>query len=328
VSDLTQDAWLIRPYRGGDEDGIVALWHEALPKDAVSPLFFRNRVLLDPNFNPKGCLLAVDENDRPVGFISALKRRVPLDGADLEPEYGWITTVFVKPEFHGRGIGKALFDAGEDFLSRQGARRVFISPYAPNYFYPGIDTERYLGAFQFLKNRGYSVLYTAAAMDMSLVGFEVPSDVKLLKKKRQEEGYWFGPLTTPLVTSLISFAYEKFGADWSRVIREGLLRGIPYDSFRVAVLPGKIVGFAMYGAYDNVAERFGPFGVDEAFRGLGLGKILLYDTLDIMRQNGLHNAWFLWTGENSPAGMLYKRAGFTITRRFAVMKKELQDPKT
>ncbi len=65
------------------------------------------------------------------------------------------------------------------------------------------------------------------------------------------------------------------------------------------------------------------FFVKPSLRGAGLGKILLYETLDLMRQRGSHGAWFLWTGEESPAGKLYRRAGFTITRRFNVMKKTL-----
>ncbi len=33
---------------------------------------------------------------------------------------------------------------------------------------------------------------------------------------------------------------------------------------------------------------------------------------------GLHGAWFLWTGEKSSAGYLYKKVGFQVTCRFHV----------
>jgi mycothiol synthase len=59
-------------------------------------------------------------------------------------------------------------------------------------------------------------------------------------------------------------------------------------------------------------------------QGKGLGKILLYDCLALMRAQGLHGAWFLWTGEQSPAGHLYRKAGFHVTRRFDIMSKPLQ----
>lgn len=63
------------------------------------------------------------------------------------------------------------------------------------------------------------------------------------------------------------------------------------------------------------------FGVDPEQRGTGLGKILLHLAMTMMRAEGLHSSWFLWTGEASPAGRLYTKAGYEITRRFHVMRK-------
>ncbi|HHY10340.1 MAG TPA: GNAT family N-acetyltransferase, partial [Firmicutes bacterium] len=86
---------------------------------------------------------------------------------------------------------------------------------------------------------------------------------------------------------------------------------------------GRIVGFCLHGAYEGIPERFGPFGVGPDQRGQGLGKILLNICLAAMRAQGLHGAWFLWTGETSPAGYLYTATGFEITRQFHVCQKEL-----
>jgi GNAT superfamily N-acetyltransferase len=78
----------------------------------------------------------------------------------------------------------------------------------------------------------------------------------------------------------------------------------------------------MHGTFDSVDERFGPFGVLEEMRGTGLGKVLLHLVLERMRARRAHSAWFLWTGEQSPAGHLYRRSGFTTTRVFRVMRRE------
>jgi GNAT superfamily N-acetyltransferase len=75
-----------------------------------------------------------------------------------------------------------------------------------------------------------------------------------------------------------------------------------------------------------VAERFGPFGVDPNLRRIGLGKVLLYRCLDQMRSRGLHNAWFLWTGLDEPAGHLYARVGFHVSRQFAVLRASARAP--
>ncbi|WP_143664135.1 GNAT family N-acetyltransferase, partial [Streptomyces murinus] len=85
---------------------------------------------------------------------------------------------------------------------------------------------------------------------------------------------------------------------------------------------GRLVGWAMHGAYESAVERFGPFGVLEELRGTGLGKVLLHLVLARMRARGAHGAWFLWTGERSPAGHLYRAAGFETTRVFRVLRRE------
>lgn len=38
-------------------------------------------------------------------------------------------------------------------------------------------------------------------------------------------------------------------------------------------------------------------------------------------EDGRQGAWFLWTGETTTAGLLYKKLGFQITRRFHVCRK-------
>ncbi len=313
----------IRHYQGGDEKAIVDLWNEALPQDTVSDLLFRNRVLLDPNFDPKGCFIAVDNSLNLVGFLLAIYRKTPLFGTDIEPDIGWITIFFTHPAYRRKGIGSALFNAAETYLCSLGRKYIYISSYTPNYFNPGIDQKMYAGAVEFLKNRNYSSQSLASAMDKSLVGFKIPKDVKALKIQRENEGYFFDYLSTPLMVDTLKFIYEQFGSDWARAVREALLGGVSNKNFIIARKHHRVIGFACFGAYDNIGERFGPFGVHKDFRGLGLGKILLYHTLYVMRQNGMHNAWLLWTTENSPAGELYKRAGFTVTRRFCIMKKQI-----
>src|SRR5207245_268893 len=120
------------------------------------------------------------------------------------------------------------------------------------------------------------------------------------------------------IAGVLEFNTRVFTADWARAVREALLRGVSRDRVLVASHGSQIVGFCIYGGYDNVAERFGPFGVDPAQRRLGLGRVLLYRCLELMHAEGLHNAWFLWTGIDDPAGHLYRSAGFTVSRAFTV----------
>lgn len=318
------DGLVIRTYRGGDEAGLVACWNRACPKETISEALFIRRVLCDANFSPEGLFVA-ELDGALIGFVLTIVRRVPMMGTDLEPKNGWITAFAVDPNHQGRGVGQALFRAALAYMKEQGRSIVSFSDYAPNYFVPGLDRATYPRAAAFLEAQGFSRLYTCAAMDMNLVLFEIPDDVRATQREREAEGYRFEQLTSARVAETIAFATEAFHADWGRAVREGIASGVPYDQFLLAIDPANsVVGFAMFGGYDGIPERFGPFGVADSQRGKGLGKVLLYLTLDMMRRKGLHNSWFLWTGEQSPAGHLYRRAGFHVTRHFDIMRKSLE----
>ncbi|OCA85877.1 acetyltransferase [Bacillus sp. FJAT-27225] len=311
-----------RYYQPDDEQKIVNLWNKSLPLDPITPIRFRNLVLLDANFDPKGLRLAITE-DKVIGCVYAVRRLLPMFGTELEPENGWIPFFFVDQDFHGTGVGKRLMEDAIDFLAAEGRKNVFFASYAPNYILPGIDEAAYPEGYAFLLSNGFEKQYSPVAMDRSLVGYAPPEGVIELKNRREQEGYSFTIAQDKDLYEVIQFANNEFNPDWGRAIREGLLQGLPINQILVARNRGKLVGFCIHGGYEGIPDRFGPFGVDPDEQGKGLGKILLHECLKNMRSLGLHCAWFLWTGEKSAAGHLYKNTGFEITRRFHVMKKSI-----
>ncbi len=311
-----------RLYQPGDEKGIVHLWNACLAEDRMTLARFRNLVLLDANFDPLLLHLAWD-NDQLVGCAYAVRRKLPMYGTELEPEHGWIPFFFVHPEHRRQGIASRLLDTILHSLKDHGRKKVFFASYAPNYIVPGVDRTAYPEGGMFLDSQGFQRQYTAAAMDISLVGFSVPEEIGQLRNEREAEGYRFRPVELGDLYPTIQLANEEFNPDWGRAIREGLLTHLPMDQIMVVEREAQIRGFVMYGGYEGIPERFGPFGVHSEERGKKLGKLLLYQCLEAMKAKGLHTAWFLWTGETSPAGHLYRQVGFEVTRRFDVMVKEL-----
>lgn len=298
-------------------DQIVDAWCRSLPADPITPARFRDLVLLDANFDPDGLRVARD-GDGILGVAYAVRRRVPLAGNDLEPTKGWIPFFFVVPRARGRGVGRAVLSEAVEWLGANGAEEVTFAAYAPNYVLPGCDRALYPAGAKLLESLGFETYTQAAAMDRSLVGYAPPA-TRLASLAAQ--GWRFGTPTLDDLVPLVRLAGEHFTPDWSRAIRQAITGGLPLDRIVVAVDPcGEPAGWAMHGAYENVAERFGPFGVRGDRRGLGLGKVLLHLTLARMRALGLHSAWFLWTGEQTPAGHLYRKAGFTTTRVFDIMR--------
>src|SRR5690606_32736426 len=125
----------IRGFRVGDGPDLVARWTEAAPRDPITARRFRDSVLLDPNFDPAGLRVAV-EDGRIVGAAYAVRRTVAIAGADPEPETGWLVFFFVAPEYRRRGIGRAVVSSALEFLCSHGIREVLFSPYTPNYVLP------------------------------------------------------------------------------------------------------------------------------------------------------------------------------------------------
>lgn len=311
-----------RSYQYGDEVQIVKLWNRSLPKDPITSNRFRNLVLLDANFDPKGLRLAFD-GENLVGCVYGIRRLLPMIGTELEEENGWITYFFVDPDYQNQGIGLTLMQEVERFFQENNRKAVFFASYAPNYILPGIDEDTYQGGYQFLQKQGFQKLYSPVAMDRNLLDYQVTDEIKQLKEEREAEGYTFSIAENKDLYDVIQFANNVFNPDWGRAIREGLKEVLPMERVLIARHHEQLVGFCLYGGYEGIPERFGPFGVDPNQQGKGLGKLLLHECLFQMKAEGLHNAWFLWTGEKSSAGYLYLKTGFEITRRFHVMKKDI-----
>jgi GNAT superfamily N-acetyltransferase len=320
---VTDDLAVLRSFTAGDGPKIAEAWTAAAPGDGISYRRFRDLVLLDRNFDPEGLFVATGD-DVINGAAYAVRRLVAHDRDDLEQGTGWIPFFFVRPESGGRGLGRQLLGSALDWLRAKGVRTVYFSSYTPNYFYPGLDVDRYPAAHRLLTSSGFDTQYECVAMDRSLNDYRMPEVIKERVAKLAAAGYQLGEPSDDDLVDLIKVAGSRFNSDWSRAIREAVLSGLELDRIMIARDPtGRPLGWAMCGAYENMLDRFGPFGVIPESRGTGLGEVLLHLTLERMRALGAHSAWFLWTGETSPAGQLYRKAGFSITRRFTIMKAEL-----
>lgn len=316
---MTQPAVNIRPYQGSDEEALIALWNAALPYDRINPAVLRTKVLLDLNFSPQGLLLA-EAGGRLAGFVLSIYRQVPqfLDG--LEPQRGWITAFGVHPDFRRQGVGRALFAAAEARLRAAGRSEALLSPYTPNYFTPGVDVDAYPHALPFLQSLSWQVTSRPISMRAETTGFQIPPDLLAHQRRLEEQGFAVRPVTSADLPELMPFIARHFGWDWVRFAQDYLLElfgpGSDQVCFLVATHNGRIVGYCQ-----QRRERFGPFGVDPALRGQGLGRVLLFHCLADMLAKGFHSAWFLWTGAD--AARLYALAGFHPVRQFAVLRKTL-----
>jgi mycothiol synthase len=312
---------LVRPYRARDEGGLLDLWNATMHADPLNAATFRTQVLLDPNFRPEGLLLA-EEQGQLAGFVLAVYRQAPLFQQGLEPDLGWVWAFGVAEPCRRKGAGRQLIDVATAYLAGAGCKRVLASPYTPGYFIPGVDIETYAGAVIFLQALGWRVTSEPISMHVDLTGFVVPPHIREMEGRLElEEGIAVRPVKAADLLTLPPFVLEHFGWDWRRKAIENLaaLFGAGSDqiSVWVAVRDGQVVGYCQHSR-----ERFGPFGVSPALRGMGIGRVLLFRCLADMLAKGYHCAWFLWTGRR--AAGLYAQAGFRTVRQFAIMEKAVE----
>ena len=292
-----------------------------MPFDTVTEDYFCRQVLLDPNFRAVNLPIAEKEGCI-IGFALAITRQVPYFSQGLEADQAWITAFGVHPDCRRQGVGRSLFDYLLTRFTEQGRKRLQISPYVPNYFIPGVDMKAYPEAMTFLENAlGFKPTDYALSMGLNLTGFQIPDEIIALEQqRRQKDGLTIHPVTAADLLDVMPFIIEHFGWDWYRHAQEYLLEYFSgshhHICWLVARCRGEVVGFCQ-----QRLERFGPFGVHPDYRGKGIGRLLLFRCLEIMRARQVYYAYFLWTDEN--AARLYTKAGFEPLRKFAVLEKVL-----
>lgn len=318
----------VRCYKAGDEEAVVSLWNICLFRDPITLKVFERKVLLDPNFDPEGCFIA-EKDGEVLGFVLALARKFPLYHQGMEEDKGWITSLFVSPQYRRRGVGSLLVNKALGFLSSKGRVEAWFSPYTPNFFFPGVDLDAYPEGFSLLGKHGFIKVYDALAMDLFLgPDFKVPDDVLRLEGLLKDGGIIIQTLETRHIYPFLKFLKENFSGDWYRHSLEMLQRGCDKDQILIALKDGtEVVGYSQYFngeeyGWEGPGEHFGPFGVREDMRGRGIGTVLLFKCLRKMRERGIRHAFLLWTDERT--AKIYLKAGFKVTRRFAVMKKSLR----
>jgi len=309
----------IRPYDADDEPHLIALWNGAMWADPIDTATWRTRYLLDPNFDARECLVAVDPGARQmVGFVLGMTMKPGQPGAHQPPD-AWIVGFGVGEPSRHQGVGRALFEQLERSWKEAGIGRIVVGPYVPSYVTPGVDEAAYPEAVQFLRTWGAATTSRPLSMKASLTGYRPATTLPALARELESAGINVRPMEPADILPLLLFLDRHF-AHW-RPDAASVLAKL-YDSdprsvtMHVALDGGRIIGYAQ-----SRMERFGPFGVNDAYRGRGVGAVLLSTTLQAMRTRGFHCAWFLWTSDRT--AKLYREHGFEEVRRFTLMTKTL-----
>ncbi|MFT3990331.1 MAG: GNAT family N-acetyltransferase [Luteolibacter sp.] len=118
-------------------------------------------------------------------------------------------------------------------------------------------------------------------IDMLVRLFDLPDSAELYRKV-EAAGVTLRRARAFEKHTVAAFAKEHFSAKWVSEVEVAMSRQ-PITCF-IATKDKQIIGFACYDT--TMRGFFGPTGVSEAARGLGVGKALLFKALEGIRELG------------------------------------------
>ena len=305
---------------------VVEAWNRSLVHDRVTQERFEWVILGDPNYEPEGSIIALDQG-KIGGFCSAIAQE-GISGKDIKgrskKDYGYIKGLFVLDDAWDRGVGERLLEQAEDYLASKGKRVVKVVEYTGGRsFFPGIDV-RYERLLDFLAGHGYKRLrdwgeiYTIDDLAVDLTDFEPTAYHIEAKKRVAAMGVKITPYHPAMLEKMRIFVEKlEYYRHW---FPAGWEDGFGASGHALVALKEKaIVAWASY--WPNKQDgAFGPIGVLEAYRSHGIGTCLLLESMLRMKELGTPKATAGWAETG-----FYLKSGWQICRQYAPFQKKLQE---
>ena len=238
------------------------------------------RIFEDPDhISDHGFLLR--DNGKTIGFMVGV----------LRGDEAWLKLFAVDQEHRRSRVASMMLAEIEALFRSGGVERVRILNSSPYYFMPGLDP-RYTEAFCFLQSHGYSAerYVHNMAVDLTINDFDTTQAESKLAKK----GFKIRRLEPEEEQTFYEWMLGTWSQNWTTEACNSL-KNSPVTTFIALDSRDNICGFA---TYDVTMFRggFGPTGVEESLRGLGIGKVLFLRCLRDMKGRGYHRCEIGWVG--------------------------------
>lgn len=347
---------IIRPFRQEDENGVLAVWNACVDAGDVLyyPLtkeYFERKFLKNDGCESENLLIA-ETGGQIAGFIHGV---APGTFALARPGCAYLTCVMTAPAYRGRGVGKALLAALKARMKARGAHTLYISslnpvnldwriPGTPGHDHnnmPGLDTG--CAGHGFFPAMGFQEKYREVSLYMNLSDYRMPPEVPDIQGRLSAEGIYTGPYDASWNCGFDGMC-DRVGSDyWRDVLRTEIAAwkakapnadarfwadGIRPQGPRVlltAVKDGQIVGFT--GPVDRQQSGRGWFtGIctDPLFERRGIATVLFNLLMQAFVKEGAAFTT-LFTGADSHAQKVYRRAGLRPVREFALMALDVKE---
>jgi len=288
--------------------------------DALYPPFRRPSALVNPFefdwFDDDGCRVAKDEAGTIRGFaLAQLKKNTP---------DAFLMTLFVDPDFRGRGIGGSLLERIELFSRKNQKTRLKLGPGVSNYFTLGAEEDS--SAFRFFTARGFQedaeLGYRPIWMQSDPRQWRLPTLVENINQRLNGEGIQVR-ISVPGDAEALLMFLEKSFPDWHRELMAPALSKNKAVPVSITVKDSRVIAFTGPVYVDlQAAGTLGAVGVDPEFRGRGIARVVFNRACQWWKENGA-TAAHLWTGVGNPAVKVYEEAGLRICKTYVPLVKNL-----
>jgi len=291
----------------------ISLLNTVLYYDFIDPQLYVNTVENDPNHRDEDFYILY-KNGESVAVAYVAMIRVSVPGLEGYMNHAWLKALGTIPG--KEALLSEILSYIEETLRDRGVKILHVYNYAPWYLTTGMDI-RYTLLHKILRENNYTPESRAVNYYIDMDKFYTPIDALWTMEKLRREGYTVEQAEPSALPKIQEWIRRKFGITWS--IEAGLTKDrLDAGLLYVTNSDDEIIGFSVYGA--TAPYRFGPIGIDEKHRGKGIGKVLLYQTLQEMRKTGIHIIEIPWTTH------LFFYAGIpgiTGIRSFIMYKKQL-----
>jgi len=287
------------------------LVQSCFPLHEISVKTLRRLTLEDPNFLPNDLLVASEDGVLKGAVLAARYRRFPED--KLGDKSGYLKFICASP--FDASLLHTLLEKVEERMRDEGSERLLYSNFASWHLVPGVDL-RYEDLLDFLLSEGFTRAGQCVDYVIDLSAFRVPRRIACLEKSLIDRGFSFRLASKEEKEEVADWVKNHFGSCWSYEASRAV--GQVGAGVWLAEDSEGVVGFSVYGSLEY--HWFGPMGVVEEKRKMGLGSVLLFKTLDSMKKLGISRAIIPWTGHL----FFYSQVpGIVGIRHYWVMEKKL-----
>jgi len=280
----------------------------------ISERKIKSILLEKPTFDPEGFFIAEDDRGIVGGII--------VSAIGTKDNCGRLEAIFTRTGKINTPVTHFLMEEALNYLKKKELKKV-ITTSLSDVDSKDLEMLEFLWFHRFIFPGVYDQLIdqniasASTFLGKELEDFSIPNTILSLQSKLEKEGYKFQSYCLDKTKiSLNIFKDFPFGHTFKQVIETNSpLENLVLVFHKDMVVGGALVSlpyaptdWPMYGCDCGL---FGPTGVFRQERGKGLGKVLLFQSINWLKE---HNCHYVLIPTNPSTYPFYQKAGFEIVR--------------